>query len=591
MSAETIKEFLVGLGFKVDEAGLAKFSEGIASASLRVTALATAATAAAAGIVASVQHIASEYDQLDKLATQFRTTADAVDEFIDTAKILGLSDEKSIESLKNLDRAIVDTSMGMGRAKLVFEDLGIKVTDAAGKLKPTTEVMGELAEKFKDMERGKQLRIMERLGLDPALLKVFNGDLAAISAELQEIDKAADFDFETAIVESKAFMQIWRQMQQEIEKWKMLFSKAFESVAVKLMPKFRAQIKSITDSMVAFRKKVMENMPKAIEAIMPIINIIMRVAEAFIKIAARIASGAMTIIGWLLKLNEATGGWAGYILAAAAAWKYLNLSFLATPLGMLLSLAAVVALLIDDFLTFKEGGDSLIDWGSGFGVVMQVVTAALTGFLAYLALSKAAVVAMTIATNAWTAATAIFNGIMAAARTAVLLFNLVLYANPIALIIAAIVALGAAVIGMIVYWDEVKAWLSSFFSWVVAKFDWLPSVISGAFTAAKDSVIGIFGGVKDWFTSFFDWIAGKFEWIAEWGSKVKGFFGGNSSAPALAPNPQAQATMGGSNQNVNQQTQIVVQGSADPAATARAVSGEQGRVNADMARNMRGAAR
>ena len=267
MSAETIKEFLVGLGFKVDEAGLAKFSEGIASASLRVTALATAATAAAAGIVASVQHIASEYDQLDKLATQFRTTADAVDEFIDTAKILGLSDEKSIESLKNLDRAIVDTSMGMGRAKLVFEDLGIKVTDAAGKLKPTTEVMGELAEKFKDMERGKQLRVMERLGLDPALLKVFNGDLAAISAELQEIDKAADFDFETAIVESKAFMQIWRQMQQEIEKWKMLFSKAFESVAVKLMPKFRAQIKSITDSMVAFRKKVMENMPKAIEAI------------------------------------------------------------------------------------------------------------------------------------------------------------------------------------------------------------------------------------------------------------------------------------------------------------------------------------
>lgn len=570
MSAETIKEFLVGLGFKVDEAGLAKFSEGIASASLRVTALAAAATAAAAGIVASVQHIASEYDQLDKLATQFRTTADAVDEFIDTAKILGLSDEKSIESLKNLDRAIVDTSMGMGRAKLVFKDLGIKVTDAAGKLKPTTEVMGELAEKFKDMERGKQLRIMERLGLDPALLKVFNGDLAAISAELQEIDKAADFDFETTIVESKAFMQIWRSMQQEIEKWKMLFSKAFESVAVKLMPKFRTQIKSITDSMIAFRKRVMENMPKAIEAIMPIINIIMRIAEAFIKIAARIAAGAMTIIGWLLKLNQATNGWAGYILAAAAAWRYLNLSFLATPLGMLLSLVAVVALLIDDFLTFKEGGDSLIDWGSGFGIVMQGVTAALTGFLAYIALSKAAVVAMTIATNAWTAATAIFNGIMAAARTAVLLFNLVLYANPIGLVIAAIVALIAIIVALIVYWDDVSA----------------------AFGRCAAALLTAWQGVKDWFMGFFDWIMGKFSTLAEWGGKITGFFGGgSSSAPALAPSPQAQAAVAGNGQNVNQQTQIVVQGSSDPAATARAVSGEQGRVNADMARNMRGAAR
>jgi hypothetical protein len=49
--------------------------------------------------------------------------------------------------------------------------------------------------------------------------------------------------------------------------------------------------------------------------------------------------------------------------------------------------------------------------------------------------------------------------------------------------------------------------------------------------------------------------------------------------------------MNGNSQNVNQQTQIVVQGSTDPSATARAVSGEQSRVNADMARNMRGAAR
>jgi hypothetical protein len=592
MSAETIKEFLVGLGFKVDEAGLAKFSEGIASASLRVTALAAATTAAAGAIVAGVQKIAADFDQLDKLATQFRTTADAIDEFADAAGILGIKKETAVEGLKNLDRAIVDTSMDMGRAKAVFADLGISVKDAAGNLKPTTEVMAELAEKFKGMEKGKQIRVMERLGLDPSLLKLFNADMVALRAEMEAIDKAAGLDFGQAMAESKAFMEIWRAMQQEIQKWKLLFKTTMESVSVKLMPKFRAQIRAITDAMINFRRKVMDNLPKAIEAIMPIINVIMRIAEAFIKITARIASGAMTIIGWFLKLNEATGGWAGYILAAAAAWKYLNLAFLKTPLGMLLALAAAVALLIDDFLTFKEGGDSLIDWGSGFGVVMQAVTAALTGFLAYVVLSKAAVVAMAVATKAWTAATVIFNGIMAAARMAVLLFNLMLYANPIGLVIAAIVALGAAVVGMIVYWDEIKAYLIGFFDWFVSKVDFLPGVIGSAFGAAKDSVIGIFTGVKDWFTGFFDWIGSKFQWIAEWGSKVKGFFGGGSNAaPALAPSPQAQAAINGGGQNVNQQTQIVVQGSSDPAATARAVSGEQGRVNADMARNMRGAAR
>lgn len=551
MSAEMIKEFLVGLGFKVDEAGLSKFAEGITSATLRVTALATAATAAAAGIVASVQHIASEYDQLDKLAQQFRTTADAVDEFIDTAAILGLSDDKAVESLKNLDRAIVDTSMGMGRAKLVFEDLGIKVTDAAGKLKPTTEVMGELAEKFKDMERGKQLRIMERLGLDPALLKVFNADLAAISAELQAIDKAADFDFETALAESKAFMKVWKEMQQEIAKWKMLFSKAFESVAVKLMPQFRARIKQITDGMIEFRRKVMDNLPKAIEAIMPIIRVIMRVAEAVVQMVKRVAQGAAVIIGWFFKLNDATNGWIGYILMAAAAWKYLNLSFLATPLGKLLALATVIALLIDDFLTFREGGESLIDWSTGWGQALAVLVGIITGVGAAILAVKAATMAWTTAVAAWNAIQVVANGIMAAARIAVLAFNLVMYANPIGLVVAAIAALIAAGALLIANWDT----------------------------------------VKQWFSSFFDWLVQGFNKIAEWGGKVAGVFGFGGGAPASAPSPQAQAAMNGGGQNVNQQTQIVVQGSADPAATARAVSGEQNRVNADMARNMRGAAR
>jgi len=71
--------------------------------------------------------------------------------------------------------------------------------------------------------------------------------------------------------------------------------------------------------------------------------------------------------------------------------------------------------------------------------------------------------------------------------------------------------------------------------------------------------------------------------------KILGIGGG--SAPALTPTPQAAAAMTGGNQSVNQQTQIVVQGGANPDATARAVAGQQNRVNADMARNMKGVAR
>ena len=58
MAAETIKEFLVGLGFKVDQAGLSRFASGIASASAKAMALGAAITAAAGAIVAGVKNIA-----------------------------------------------------------------------------------------------------------------------------------------------------------------------------------------------------------------------------------------------------------------------------------------------------------------------------------------------------------------------------------------------------------------------------------------------------------------------------------------------------------------------------------------------------
>ena len=206
-----------------------------------------------------------------------------------------------------------------------------------------------------------------------------------------------------------------------------------------------------------------------------------------------IIGGAIgSIIGFLVKVNDATDGWAGYILAAAAAWKYLNLSFLATPIGMILSLAAAIALLVDDFLTWKEGGDSLINW-SAWESEIQMVTDILSGL---------------------------------------------------------------------------RMSVENIFMAIYAAIDSVVSLLTGDFAGAWSAAKNLAGSMAD--------ILG---------------FGSNSPAAALSPSPQAAAAMTSGAQTVSQQTQIVVQGSADPQATARAVSGQQSRVNADMTRNMKGAAR
>ena len=552
MKTEVIKEFLVGLGFKIDEAGMARFVTGVSKATVAVTAMGAATTAAAAAVFAGINSVASEYYQLERLGVQFRSTAEAIDQFIDSAQVLDIRNETAIDSLRGLDRAIVDTSMGIGRTKLVFENLGISVVDAAGKIKPTTQVMGELAELFKTMERGKQLRVMERLGIDSSFVKVFMADIDAINADLNAIDQSVGLDFDKAVKEGKAFTLSLRVLQQETQKWRILFAKAMDVIAVKMMPRIRQTMEGTRQSMIRLRRMTMDVMPMIISKIVPVIGAVLRIAEAFASIASRIASAVGTIISWIVRLNSATNGLAGYIIAAAVAWRYLNLAFLRTPLGQLISLAAVVALLIDDFLTFREGGDSLIDWGTKFGSVMKVVTGAMALFLAGVVATKAWVTGVAIATNAWAVATGVLNGVLATVRTAVLLFNMAISLNPIGATILAISALVGAGIMLVKNWDTVKRW----------------------------------------FSSFFGFLGGGFEKIANVAGKIASVIGVGGMRPSLlTPSPQAQATMTARAQSVSQRTQIVVNGNADPASTARAVAGQQTRVNADMARNMRVVAR
>jgi hypothetical protein len=552
MKTEVIKEFLVGLGFKIDDAGMARFISGISKATVAVTAMGAATTAAAGAIFAGINSVAAEYYQLERLALQFRSTAEAVDQFIDSAQVLGIKNEVAIDSLQSLDRAIVDTSMGIGRTKLVFENLGISVVDATGKIKPTTQVLGELAELFKTMERGKQLRVMERLGIDSSFVKIFMADLGTINADLDSIDKSVGLDFDKAIKEGKAFTLTFRELQKETQKWRVLFAKAMDVIAIKMMPRIRQTMENTRESMIRLRRMAMDVMPVVISKIEPIISAIIRIAEAFISISSRIASAVALIIALIIRLNSATNGWAGYIMAAAAAWRYLNLAFLRTPLGQIISLATALALLIDDFLTFREGGDSLIDWGGKFGVVMKVVTGSMALFLAGVVATKTWVAGVTIATNAWAVAVGALNGVLGAVRAATLLFNMALSLNPIGAVVVAIGALIGAGVMLVKNWDS----------------------------------------VKQWFMSFFSFLNGGFQKASGFAGKVAGLFSlGGMRQSVLTPSPQTQATMTARAQSVNQRTQIVVNGNADPASTARAVAGQQTRVNADMARNMRVVAR
>ena len=279
-------------------------------------------------LVSQIKETAAAYDELGKLAARFRSTAEAVDEFRDSSELLGISNEKSTGALMALDTAIQDTFLDMGRSKKVFEELGITVTDAAGKIKPTTTVMGELAEKLHGMERGTQIRVMERLGLDPVMLKLFNADFINLQKRMADVDKASGFNLDQAVKRSAEYTKASKALALEVNTVRLLLEKMGEGLKVAALPYFTHAMEIATKYAKMFVDFLMKH-SKFVEGIM-------------------IAAGAAIM----------------YFLVPAAIKGAIAVWAMIAPFALIGAAVAAVAvafaLLYDDITNYIEGNDSMI---------------------------------------------------------------------------------------------------------------------------------------------------------------------------------------------------------------------------------------
>lgn len=182
-----------------------------------------------------------------------------------------------------------------------------------------------------------------------------------------------------------------------------------------------------------------------------------------------------------IAIGVALGAKALAILSAFRAASLLAL----LPFLKMAAIIGVVTLVLEDLYVWIQGGDSLIgkfagNWEDVKDKVIGVASAIATLGGAFL-LWKTAVVG-------FTAALRIYQGVLlavAAAKRAIvvvaLVMNAVLALNPIGLIVLAVAALIAGLVALVVYWDTVKGWISSFFSWVMDKFAALGKFVSGLF--------------------------------------------------------------------------------------------------------------
>lgn len=107
-----------------------------------------------AGLSAVVKNTINDLDKLDESAERVGVSVEALSALNFAGKLSGLEFEDMTTALTKLSVKMQDAASGNKDAIALFADLGVKVTDASGKLKSADVVLEEVADAFAGFEDG-----------------------------------------------------------------------------------------------------------------------------------------------------------------------------------------------------------------------------------------------------------------------------------------------------------------------------------------------------------------------------------------------------------------------------------------------------
>lgn len=181
----------------------AAFTKGMKNASSRLSTfgktaakgmavVGAAGAAAAAGVGLAVKGILNDADNMAKSARKIGVPVDELSRLRHAADLSGVSMGGLENGLKRLSANMFDASQGIGEGAKAFKELGIDVSNSDGSLKSSTQIMGEIAAKFKTMPDGAEktalaMKLMGKSGAD--MIPLLNGGRDALQSMIDEADK------------------------------------------------------------------------------------------------------------------------------------------------------------------------------------------------------------------------------------------------------------------------------------------------------------------------------------------------------------------------------------------------------------------
>ncbi|ROC70346.1 hypothetical protein [Klebsiella quasipneumoniae] len=345
MNAETLKDFLISLGFKVDEAGARKFDAVVAGTTLKAIEMGVKVEAAALSVVAFTAKIASGLDDLYWASQRTGATVEGIKQIGYAVSQVGGSVDGARGSLENLARFMRNNPGAEG----FLNRLGVQTRDASGNMRDMATIFTGVGQRLSSMPYYRANQYAEMLGLDENTLMAMRRGIGQFSGEYTAMAKAIGYNADVAAVSSNKFMTSLRSFG-------LMAGMARDKIGSSLAD-------GLAGSLDRLRRQILENFPKIEGAITSTVKGILWAGEMVGRVIYRLIQLGQSISDWWNSLDKQSQQLIELIGALTAAWWMLNRAMLASPITWVLGLAAAIALLWEDYQTWKEGGKSLIDWG------------------------------------------------------------------------------------------------------------------------------------------------------------------------------------------------------------------------------------
>ncbi|EJV7966549.1 transglycosylase SLT domain-containing protein [Salmonella enterica] len=343
-NADTIKDFLVSLGFDIDQAGANKFEAVLKGVTANVMKVGAVVEGAALSIVGFTTRIANGLDKIYWASQRTGASVQGIKALGYAASQTGASAESAMSSLEGLAGFMRNNPGAEG----FLNRLGVQTRDASGKMRDTAAIFTGVGQKLNNMPYYRAKQYAQMLGIDENTLMAMRRGMNGFTADYQSMLQKTGFNADKAAVQSNKFMTSMRGLTS-------LFGIMRDKIGSNLAG-------GLAGSLDILRRRILDNFPKIEETLTKVIKGVIWLANAFTRMAWRVIQAAGSVIEWWKRLDDGSKKFLMTISAILIAWRLLNAAFLKSPIGLITTLILAIGLLYDDYQTWKEGGKSLIDW-------------------------------------------------------------------------------------------------------------------------------------------------------------------------------------------------------------------------------------